>query len=315
MGISLSTQPVPVRAARSRFSWSTEHRQQPQDSPNSQHLPSVLLYSWAGVGKTTERFTKPGFSCWHPCQAATEPESGWSLSHYYRGMSIRASKLYAILTTKTSESITDLTEPHNALDTQSSPPYTSTHGYLSANSQVSNLGLQPCTPAQHSSGLGQLLSQVPGLIPGVVMQAQHSWSSAMRKRNCVCPSLTLKQHEASCKADKHWQWACHKHPKEFTQAAATKHNHTRLLNVNYQQPQKGHFPSHFPLVALLNWGALFAMQAAGKASACPSAQCSILCPLTISQYNAQQHKGKHYKLLRNQMWGAVLPKAWVWMLL
>lgn len=236
---SQSTQPVPVRAARSRFSWSMEHRQQqPQDSPNSAppQCPSLQLSTCiTAQGKTTERFKKSGFSCWQPCQAATEFESGWSLSQYCRRISIRECKLYAVLTTKTSESITDLTEPHNALDTQSSPPYTSS-GTSVPTAKCHNLGSS--TAHLHSSGLGQLLSQLPSLIPGVVMQAQHSWSSAMRKINCVCPSLTLKQHEASCKADQHWHWARDKHPKEFTQAAATKHNYTRLLNVNYKHSHR-----------------------------------------------------------------------------
>lgn len=123
---SQSTQPVPARAARSRFSWSMKHRQQqPQDSPNSappQCPPLQLSTSITAQGKTTEILKKSGFSYWQPCQAATEFESGWSLSQYCRGISIRECKLYAILTTKTSESITDLTEPHNALDRQSSPP-------------------------------------------------------------------------------------------------------------------------------------------------------------------------------------------------
>lgn len=89
--------------------------------------PSLQLStSITGVGKTTERFKKLVFSCWHPCQAATESESGWSLSQNCRGISIRECKLYAMLTTETRESITNLPKLHKALSTQTSPPYTST---------------------------------------------------------------------------------------------------------------------------------------------------------------------------------------------
>lgn len=153
-----------------------EHRHQPQDSPNSQHLPSVLLCSWALVllewVRQPERFKKKKkvFSCWHSCQAATEFESGWSLSQYYRGISIRESKLYAILTTKTSESMTNLPKLHNALSIETSPPL-HLHRYLSANSQVSQPGAsaeaQPLhiQPAQlrfwaSCSHKDQVLSQV-----------------------------------------------------------------------------------------------------------------------------------------------------------
>lgn len=120
-------------------------------------VPQYPSVQWStsitGVGWTIERYKKV-FSCWHPCQAVTVLESGWNLSQYYRGISIRES--YAILTTKTSESITNLPKLHNALSPQTSLPLY-LHKCLSANSQVSQpLWLQQrlhhTSCDQHSSG-------------------------------------------------------------------------------------------------------------------------------------------------------------------
>lgn len=265
------------QGADSAEAWNTgssSHR-----TAQTQHLPSVLLYSWAPVllhrVRQLRDSKKSGFSCWQPCQAATEFESGWNLSQYCRRISIRECKLYAILTTKTSESITDLTEPHNALDTQSSPPYTSS-GTSVPTAKCHNLG----SSTAHLPSTAQAWASCSHnyQVESQVWLCRHSTAGAVqwgRSTVSVPPS----------------PWSSMRHPAKLTNTdtglvTSTQRNLHRLLPPNTITPgfwmlttnTATERTSHFPLVALLKWGALFAIQAAGKASACPSAAVQYFMP-------------------------------------
>lgn len=117
------------------------------------------------------------------------------------------------------------------------------HRYLSAKSQVSQPGASAQAPALHTCPAQLRFGPAALTSTKFYARCDYAGTAQLQQCNeedklCLCLSLTLKQHEASCKTDKHWHWAHDKHPKEFTQAAATKHNYTRLLNVNYKHSHR-----------------------------------------------------------------------------
>lgn len=220
-------------------------------------------------------------------------------------------------------------------------PYTST-GASVPTAKCHNLGLQQrlhhCTFDQHSTGFGAAALTITKFYPrcGYAGTAQLEQCNEEDKL-FLCLSLTLQHHEASCKAvaaDKHWHWAHDKHPKEFTQAAATEHSNTRplyhpqhsegegvyagalhtqmdlfleriqhKLNINYKHSHRNDIrfssSSTFKLRCIVcNPGCWkgFSM------SRCSSGVFHAHWPRLTHPYNAQQHKSRPCNLVSEQMW-------------
>lgn len=208
---------MPVTVARSRFSWSRDHRQQPHVSPNSQHL-SRVLYSWALVLLESVRQLKDSKPKSFPADIPARQLQNLNLAEVWVSATgefqlekVSCMQSYQPRLLRVLQICQSYTMPWAH---RPALPYTSTAASLPT-TKCHNLGLQQrlhhCTFDQHRSGFGPAALTITKFYPkcGYAGTAQTKKCSEEDKL-CLCLSLTLQHHEASCKvvaADKHWHWA------------------------------------------------------------------------------------------------------------
>lgn len=140
-----SPQPVPVNSSKEQVQLKHGTQATATWQPKLSALP--LLYSWALVLLEWVRQKKKSF----PPDIPARQLQNLNLDEIWVSTTgeLQLEKVsYAILTTKTSENITNLLKPHNALSTQTSLPL-HLNRCLSANSQVSQPGASAEAPPLH----------------------------------------------------------------------------------------------------------------------------------------------------------------------